>query len=406
MKVLYITSGFNQNYPHQFIDRFITSSFGSLEHQIKVFHFNPEMHNWTEQLITMVQSFQPHYVFTIHGGYLNKEVVQNIKKWGAIVGIWFIDDPYDIQSSKKRLYNWDFIFTNELASVTVYKSHGYQQVYYLPLGVQTQIYFPQTVPHQYHSDLFFVGTPFPRRIEMIKTLLAKLPKLHLKVAGPNWNNHLSYKANLINHPLTPDQIQRFYNGAKINLNIHRDDTEHVNGLNLNPDRIKAISPNNRTFDICACNSFQLVDFRTGLQDYFNMKNDLITYKNINELITKIEYYLKNHYLRKSIANNGYKKVLRYNRMEFRIQEMIQIIERNIKHDNRLLQPRIQPKSAQSPLEGYLIKGERPAIYLVKGERKHLIPSLHSFEQHGFQWKDLRILPQDQIEQIPTGEPLA
>lgn len=404
MKVLYITSGFNQSYPHQFIDRFITSSFTSVpKHQIKVFHFYPNMHNWGGRLISMVRSFQPNYVFTIHGGFLTKEVIQKIKEIGPIVGIWFVDDPYDIQSSKKRLYNWDFIFTNEMASVAVYKSQGYRQVYYLPLGVQTQIYFPETVPHQYYSDLFFVGTPFPRRVEMIKSLLAKIPKLRLKIVGPQWQKHLSRKVDLINRPLSPDQIRKFYNGAKINLNIHRDDTEHVDGINLNPDRIKAISPNNRIFDICACNSFQLVDFRPGLRDYFNMKNDLITYNNTNELILKIKYFLKNHLMRKNIANNGYKKVMGHHRMESRVQEMIQIIERNLKHDAR--SQKAKPKPQLSHLEGQLIKGERPAIYLVKGEKKHLISSLHSFEKHGFHWKDVQIIPQHQIEQIPTGEPL-
>jgi spore maturation protein CgeB len=48
---------------------------------------------------------------------------------------------------------------------------------------------------------------------------------------------------------------------------------------------------------------------TKYLDFFN-KNEIVTYKNLKDLISKIKYYVKNDKKRKFIANNGKKKYLK------------------------------------------------------------------------------------------------
>jgi len=44
--------------------------------------------------------------------------------------------------------------------------------------------------------------------------------------------------------------------------------------------------------------------------YFFNKNEIVTYKNLKDLINKIKYYVKNDKKRKFIANEGKKKYLK------------------------------------------------------------------------------------------------
>ena len=53
----------------------------------------------------------------------------------------------------------------------------------------------------------------------------------------------------------------------------------------------------------------LIHEDTKYLDFFN-KNEIVTYKNLNDLINKIKYYIKNDKKRKFIASNGKKKYLK------------------------------------------------------------------------------------------------
>jgi spore maturation protein CgeB len=53
----------------------------------------------------------------------------------------------------------------------------------------------------------------------------------------------------------------------------------------------------------------LIHEDTKYSDFFN-KNEIVTYKNLKDLINKIKYYVKNDKKRKFIANNGKKKYLK------------------------------------------------------------------------------------------------
>ncbi|AZR72021.1 hypothetical protein BBF96_00525 [Anoxybacter fermentans] len=396
LKILYITSGFNHSYPHRFIDQFISTSLKSISHKTKVFQLNKDI-DWQSQLFAAIEVFFPDFVFTIHGVNMSESVVQKIKNYGVKMGIWFVDDPYDIDASKQRLYSYDFVFTNEKECVSVYERYGFDKVYYLPLGVQTRYYYPENPPEKYRSDICFVGSPFPKRVEIIKFLYSRLPEMHIKIIGPHWNKHLPENADLIGYPLGPDEIRKYYNGAKINLNIHRGDTEHiVVGQNLNTEGIKAKSPNNRTFDIAACKAFQLANFRPGLKNYFDLENELITFKDKDDLVEKIIYYIDHVEERNRIATNGYKRTISQHRFENRLEKMMDIVKEHLQQEIRYL------TSPQMIKQGRLVKSNKAAVYFIINGKKHLIQNVRTFNSLGFDWKDIEVFSQKEIDQIPGG----
>lgn len=100
--------------------------------------------------------------------------------------------------------------------------------------------------------------------------------------------------------------------SKINLNITFRSIE--TGL---PQRI---------WDVCGCGGFLLTNYQEELTDYFEIGTDVECYFSKEELLDKIDYYLKHDALREKIARNGYEKVAKYHTYENRVQEILRKIK--------------------------------------------------------------------------------
>lgn len=96
------------------------------------------------------------------------------------------------------------------------------------------------------------------------------------------------------------------------LNIHH--PQSIEGLNT------------RTFDIPACGAFEIVDYKKNVEKHFEIDKKIVTFRNVNELIGKIDLYLKNSDLRKLISENGRQRVLNEHSWVHRVKEMIATIQ--------------------------------------------------------------------------------
>lgn len=95
-------------------------------------------------------------------------------------------------------------------------------------------------------------------------------------------------------------------------------------LNITSRSIETGIPQ-RVWDILAVGGFCLTNYQQELEDYFEIGKDLEVYHNPEELLEKIDYYLKNEKERLRIALNGYKKVREHHSYEKRLQEIFEWI---------------------------------------------------------------------------------
>jgi spore maturation protein CgeB len=49
--------------------------------------------------------------------------------------------------------------------------------------------------------------------------------------------------------------------------------------------------NKRTFEIPACGGFQIITHNDAVSELFEISKEIVTYKNFDDLKTKINYYL-------------------------------------------------------------------------------------------------------------------
>lgn len=60
--------------------------------------------------------------------------------------------------------------------------------------------------------------------------------------------------------------------------------------NKNKNRVKSNTINNRTFDIAACQGFQIIEEKSDLSSFFN-KDEIISYNSFNDCLNKISLHL-------------------------------------------------------------------------------------------------------------------
>tara|TARA_R110001592_G_C13159902_1_gene748858 strand:+ start:1656 stop:2513 length:858 start_codon:yes stop_codon:yes gene_type:complete len=109
-----------------------------------------------------------------------------------------------------------------------------------------------------------------------------------------YNNH---KFNIISNAYA-EEHSKAVSSSKINLNFTHGGTS------------------DRTYKVLASKGFLLTEPWPMMEKDFTIGKDLDIFKNIEEFKEKIKYYLNNEKLRLTIANNGFKTVQKFNRINW------------------------------------------------------------------------------------------
>ena len=103
----------------------------------------------------------------------------------------------------------------------------------------------------------------------------------------------------------------------------------INSYKIHFNRNLSDDINFRTFETLGCKTFLITNPTPGINELFEIDTHLVVYKNNNELIEKIKYYLDNENERKLIENQGYKFVKENHTYFQRAKQIVKIIEENV-----------------------------------------------------------------------------
>lgn len=278
-------------------------------------------------IINLTVQTQPDLVLVLLGDQTPCGQIQAIRKMGIKTAVWFTDDPYYTDVTTQYAQYYDFIFTNELSCVSLYKMFGCKQVHYLPFAANTNIFYPNYVDTTYARDICFIGTAWNNRISFFDSIAKYLSNMNIIIIGPLWNklSHYSLLSNkIVPTGIASTAVANFFNGAKIVINLHRSHDDKTL-FKKNTRNLNAYSINPRTFEISACGAFQLTDLRQDLSSYYTPGYEIVTYTSPNELIEKIHYYLQHEDERYEIALRGFQKTMREHTFRKRMLKMLKTI---------------------------------------------------------------------------------
>ncbi|MFD1178288.1 DUF3880 domain-containing protein [Paenibacillus puldeungensis] len=228
--------------------------------------------------------------------------IAQIREMGIRTVVWFVDDPYFTEDTYRLCRYYDVVFTHEMECVPLYRSAGCQQVHYLPLAANPQLFRPVETGSGYQFDVCFIGNAFWNRVELFDQMAEFLQDKKVLIAGGHWDRLTNYErlSRFIRSGwIPPEETVSYYNGSKIVINLHRPSTpgqDNRNGLNITGGSI-----NPRTYEIAACGAFQISDVRADLPKHYRPGYDMETFGDTAELVSKIAYYLEHETERNIVA---------------------------------------------------------------------------------------------------------
>ncbi len=264
---------------------------------------------------------QPDILLVIRGEFLKNETVKYARDLKVKIFLWMYDSIYLYSEVEKYLNSVDQFFAYEPRDVYYVKSKYKIPSNYLMLGYDPDEYFPID-PHQYECDLLFVGALYPNRIKILNSVCRSFAQqyrvqihadyvtkdrfwrwIDLKIRYPFLLKCL--KPGIHSHR----EINKMFNYSKININIHNATKSVEQGTNY------------RFFELLGSGSFQLVEkkwlAKAGIED----GDGIISYQSENDLLEKIDYYLKHDSQRKAVIERG-RKISQLHKIENRIDSIL------------------------------------------------------------------------------------
>jgi hypothetical protein len=256
----------------------------------------------------------PDAIFIYRGTHITRDSLQKIKD--ALPNTVFVgynnDDPFS-KAHPHSLWKvffgavpvYDLILAYRHHNIDDFKKAGAKRVELLRSWFIPERNRPVILTQEefttYGSDVVFVGHyEDDGRVEYLEAVVAAGFKLRLFGPGYDWDPIL--KKSRILRFLSPvrlvwgDQYNKALCGAKIALNFLS---------KLNRDTYTR-----RCFEIPATRTLMMSEYTEDLANLYLEDREAVFFKSKDELIAKLEIYLADKGLRKSVAEAGYRRVLK------------------------------------------------------------------------------------------------
>ena len=273
------------------------------------------------ELLKKAKSVKPDFAFVLKGEPIFKETLAQIKEeTGALLLNWFGDDPWEfpVFSGPVSKY-YDFFFTYDPYSVSLYRDAGHKHAYHLPYGydeeVTRELSLTKREEKKYSCDVAFIGSHYPKRNELLREIKNKFD---LKIWGRGWKG-TDCQDVYQGSALYGLNMLKAMKATKVLLNIHKGFGEGVEasgkGLNL------------RVMEGAAVGAFQLSNFQEDIPKRFVPGREIELFETWDEAVEKIGYFLEHTNEREAIGKAARKRLEKDHTLRQRMQEMFEIIEK-------------------------------------------------------------------------------
>jgi len=259
-----------------------------------------------ERIIEFIDEVNPNVVFFIlMKNEFSFETLDYLKSKYRTIN-WFCDDPWRFDIfTKYQAPHFTYAITTDKFALSKYRNIGYKNVIlsqWASFGCNKDMNFEAI---KYNYDISFVGSVSSYRKWIINTL--KKRGIKVQCFGTGWKNgRVSF-----------EKMTEIFRTSKINLNISNgvsydiryiySSLKSIKNFLKSKKRIEQIKA--RNFEIPAFGGFQLTNYTSSLEDYFEIGNEVEIYTSIEDLLLQINYYLNNEEERKKIMVNGYNKAI-------------------------------------------------------------------------------------------------
>jgi len=199
--------------------------------------------------------------------------------------LYIISNPDKIKFS--QLFQYDIIIVGSIKFCNTLKRKNLN-AFYLPQFTNSARFFPEK-DEAFHHQLLFVGNAYKGIRPAVKYAVKN--NLPISVYGKFWENFIHPK-HIKDTYLDNNQLHKYYSNADIVL---ADTNENMKNLGFIPNRI---------YDVTACKGFIISDYMPEIEEIYG--DAVPMYKNEQEFIQLVTYYLAHPQERKAKAEKAYK----------------------------------------------------------------------------------------------------
>ena len=247
-----------------------------------------------------IENFKPDLILFGHVDRLDGEKIINLKtKYNSIkFSQWFLDplitDGPDFLKNKNRFFSkYQFCDTNFITTApSALKFVDTKKTFFIPNPIDKSIDIYRNFDAKKIIDVFIAISHGQHRANLKKSFIDERVKIISKLTPKASYNIFGYKRN----PIWGQNFFKEMNKCSMGVNISRGKPIKY----YSSDRLASLLGNGLL-------TFIHNDY--FYQDFFK-KNEIVTYKNINELNKKIIYFKKNNKYLRNIAKKGYLKAHR------------------------------------------------------------------------------------------------
>ncbi|MDR2076145.1 MAG: glycosyltransferase [Desulfovibrio sp.] len=258
----------------------------------------------SQAVLSKADAFAPDLVLCLAQAPLSPLALKRLRAKKVPTAMWFVEDfrlfPY--WRAFAPLYDLFAViqkepFFTELAAI------GVQNVLYLPLAADPSLHRPLRLSaeekKEFGSTLSFMGAGYPNRRKAFVELL----RHDFKIWGTEWEGEprLAPLVQRQGARISPEDTVRIYNASAINLNLH----SSVRTAEI-VSRGDFVNP--RTFELAACEAFQLVDQRVLLDELFTPE-ELARFDSLPGLLAAVAHYRDRPDERRRMAAKARERVL-------------------------------------------------------------------------------------------------
>lgn len=285
-----------------------------------------------ELKIQDIEKFNPNIIFGYDYSYLYstdeklKEYIKSKQNEIKLVH-YFADIPYEkfaclnkpelyeeFKKTKAISYIWDETYVNSLPNCK-----------YLPMAINYKSY--RTEENKKYQ-ITFVGRPLmDKRQEVLASLIKRFGT---KVNIFSYEKHFLQSVEEIKEKklLNENELQIYKNAYRGFLETEEDlaNIFYNSTVNINITIQGETGLNHRVFAVLASKGFLLTDETQDIHRYFQNSKELETYKNIDDLLDKTEFYLKNKEIAEKIGLWGFAKVAKSHNYTARVNRILSDIK--------------------------------------------------------------------------------
>ena len=264
-------------------------------------------------VMAKITASRPDVLYLQDLSLLNSKTLEKAKNHCHLI-VGQIASPLPGTGNLKQL---DLILTSFPHFVTKFRQMGIHSEY-LKLCFEPRIL--KKIKHRKRIyDVTFVGSISPDHHKGTQ-LLEEISK---EVPLGFWGNGEKYLP-----PGSP--LRKCYRGEAWGIDMYQILSQSKILINRHISTAENYANNMRLYESTGMGAMLITDEKSNLNKLFRINKEVVTYKNAEELVSKIKYYLSHEKEREKIATAGQKRTLKEHNYLLRMKELIRLTKKYMK----------------------------------------------------------------------------